>query len=110
MVNMILQVHEELELLAKALEVILHPAWQGNIDQETVITLLQDKPTMTYILHQDSKSKYDYWLSHKKNNGELHHRHFAIRLFPDGWFFANTRALPHECLDDFVKGALVCKD
>lgn len=110
MTNMILQVNEEIELLAKSLEVLLHPLWQGALDEKTSLILLEDKPIMTYLLRQDSKSEYDYWLSHKKSDGKIYHRHFTIRFFPDGWFFANTKAPPCECLNDFIKGALVCKD
>ena len=105
---MILQSIEDLELLDKSLEVIQHPAWQGTIDEAEAFELLKDQPFMTYLLRQDVTSDYDYWLSHKKSNGEIHHRHFAIRLFPDGWFFANFRAPACEDLDNFIKGALAC--
>lgn len=104
------QVNEDLEFLDKVLEISEHPSWQDSIDEAATTVFLQNKPSMTYILRQDEKGKYDYWLSHKKSNGEIHHRHFTIRLFPDGYFFANYLAPPCESLDNFIKGALACKD
>jgi hypothetical protein len=110
MTNIFLQTDEELELATKKFEVVLHPAWNGKIDETTAETLLADQPVMTYLLRQGSEGEYDYWLSHKKRDGDLHHRHFTIRLFPDGLFFANTGAPPCEALDNFIKGALACQD
>lgn len=110
MTNTVLQTNEELELIAKKLEVILHPTWYGVIDEETAEAILIDKPVMTYLLRQGSEGEYIYWLSHKKSSGEIHHRYFTIRLFPDGLFFANTGAPPCETLDNFIKGALACRD
>lgn len=110
MTNTTLHISQELEFLAKALEVSLHPAWQGSIDEKSSITLLQDKPAMTYLLRQDSKGEYDFWISHKKFSGEIYHRHFTLRLFPDGWFFVNTKAPSCESLSTFIQGALVCED
>jgi hypothetical protein len=110
MTDVISDVSVELELLAKQLEVILHPAWHGAIDERTAAAVLQDGPVMAYLLRQGSEGEYHYWLSHKKSDGEIHHRHFAIRRFSDGWCFGNLRAPSREHLDDFVRGALACKE
>jgi hypothetical protein len=104
-----LQTNEELELVAKKLEVVLHPAWHGVIDEENAAIALQDKPVMTYLLRQGNEGELDFWLSHKKESGEIHHRHFTVRLFPDGLIFANISAPPCENIDDFIRGALACK-
>lgn len=106
---MTVQSFQNLELLAKKLEVILHPAWHGDMSADAGVPLLQDKPAMTYLLRSEGE-EYHYWLTHKKSNGDIHHRHFTIRLFPDGLFFANYRAPANERLDDFIRGALACKD
>jgi hypothetical protein len=110
MTNIALRTSEELELLAKKLEIILHPAWYGNIAEEVTQALLKDSSVMPYVLRQGSEGEYDYWLSHKKSDGNIHHRHFTIRLFPDGLFFANLRAPAAEKLEDFIKGALMCSE
>ena len=103
-------VTEDIEFLEKILEVVTHPAWQGHIDEQTTTLFLQDKPSMTYLLRQGSEGEYDYWLSHKKYNGKIHHRYFTIKPFPDGWIFIDHGAPPHEDLNCFIQGALACKD
>lgn len=110
MENTLLHTEEELELFAKNLEVLQHSAWYGAIDEEAASLFLQDKPSMSYLLRQGSEGEYHYWLSHKKSDGEIHHRHFTIRMFPDGLFFANWRAPAAEELVTFIQGALACTE
>ncbi|MBS0655489.1 MAG: hypothetical protein JSR46_06925 [Verrucomicrobia bacterium] len=107
---MITQTHQDLELLDKARAVTGHPAWQGSISEQEANALLENQPPMTYLLRQDTSGEFDFWLSHKKDDGNMHHRHFTLRLFPDGWFYANWRATPREGLNDFIQGALVCTE
>lgn len=106
MSNCTLQIEENVELSEKALEVLYHSAWQGTLDESEVVFLLKDQKPMTYLLHQDTSGEYEYWLSHKKRDGEIHHRHFTIRELPDGWFFMNARAPISEDLETFIQGAL----
>lgn len=106
----LLQTKEDTEFLEKVIEVINHPSWHGCIDEKETTTLLQDQPIMTYLLRQDSASKIDFWLSHKKGDREIHHRHFTIMPFSDGWIFVNHGAPPCEDLNRFIQGALACKD
>lgn len=101
---------EDVEFLDKVFEIVNHPSWQGLIDEKTATILLQAQQITTYLLRQDSKGEYDYWLSHKKVDGEIHHRHFTIKPFPDGWIFANHHAPPCEDLTQFIQKALACKD
>jgi hypothetical protein len=102
-----LQTTEKAEFLDKVSEVTQHSAWHSIIDEKASTTLLQDHPVMSYLIRQDSDSEYDYWLSHKKSDGTIFHRHFTVRLFPDGWFFANGGVPPCEDLNGFIQGALV---
>lgn len=110
MTNVTVQAKEALELLAKKLEVLLHPAWYGSIDERTSVALLEGMPAMTYLIRQASEDQYSYWLSHKREDGTIAHRPFKIRLFPRGLCFMNCRAPACEYLDAFIQGALACKE
>lgn len=103
-------VSEDIEFLEKVSSVVNHPSWQGAIDESATVILLKDQPILTYLLRQGSEGELDFWLSHKKDNREVHHRHFTIRPFSDGWLFVNFHAPSCEDLDAFIQGALACKD
>lgn len=110
MINSALETSEELEFFEKVLEITQHPAWQGSIDEETAVALLQPHLPLTYLIRQDQQREYHYWLSHKRATGDFHHRHFIISRFSDGYLFQNWQAPPNEDLDCFIQGALACKD
>lgn len=100
---------ENIELLEKVSDVVTHPSWQGAINETTAAILLQNQPIMTYLLRQGNEGETDFWLSHKKCSGEIHHRHFTITPFSDGLLFSNLHAPSCENLDGFIEGALACK-
>ena len=93
----------------KALEVAQHRAWWADITEAMSVQLLELAPVMSYLLRQDPRAEYEYWISHKDMDGVIRHRHFVIREYETGCYFENYAAPTATSLDDFIEGALVCK-